>query len=398
MTTLSLMQNLTMALESATDPAELQEQLLDGLIDEFGAERAVVATYNMDVDGLTGWLARGGAEPAERGHAIRLPVDWAATRGDERHTNGHADLDPVTAALVYSEIIHIRDGRAPTTNSTLNGCLSLGTCYTVFPMIMRQQPIGVLLAAWPPGVTPTGAQAATLEMVVRHASVVLGSLRMCIGRAQQTAILEERGRIAADIHDTVSQSLFGLAYGLNACTQMLPDEPEQVALVKQQLREMQPLVFEALQQVRSVIINMVPEDLNRAYFVNALHKQLSALSLGRPLEFSAEVTPEFDRWPQEFRQQLMLITHEGIANIARHAEAHHASVRLQACRTCILLTVEDDGVGFDPPKVARVPGVGLDGMRKRVETLGGQLEIESIPGQGTRLQAQLPLPCQTATA
>lgn len=392
MTTLSLMQNLTMALESATDPAELQEQLLDGLIDEFGAQRAVVATYNQDVDGLTGWLGRGGVESELHGHAIRLPVDWAA-----ESANGQNELDPVTAALVSAQTIHVTDGRAPTTNPTLNQCLGLGRCYTIFPMIMRQQPIGVLLAAWPPGATPTGSQADTLEMVVRHASVVLGSLRLCVGRAQQTAIVEERGRIAADIHDTVSQSLFGLAYGLNACTQMLPDEPEQVALVKQQLKEMQPLVFDALQQIRSVIINMMPEDLNRTHFVNALHKQLSTLSLGRPLQFSAEVTQEFDRWPQEFRQQLMLIAHEGIANIARHAEARHASIHLQTYGGCILLTVEDDGQGFDPSDVARVPGVGLDGIRKRVETMGGQMEIDSTPGRGTRVQAQLPLPCQIAT-
>jgi len=299
-------------------------------------------------------------------------------------------MDPLARAFQQRTYLHVSDKTAPTANEDLNQGLALTDCYYIWPMYLRQQPIGVLIVECGGPLVADDLQ--TLELLTSHASVVLGSLHLCIGRTQNLAVAEERSRIAADLHDSVSQSLFGLAYGLDACTEMLPDEPEQVAQVKAQLHQIQPLVYEALSQIRSVMMDILPGDLDRERFINTLHKQLSTLALGRPIHLTTSVTPLFNQWPLEYRQQLMLITHEAIANVARHAEANKLVVELQAFGQKLIMTVVDDGIGFLPENAVFVTGLGIDSIRQRVERLGGMLEITSMPTKGTHLQAQIPLP------
>jgi len=165
-----------------------------------------------------------------------------------------------------------------------------------------------------------------------------------------------------------------------------------IAQVKEQLAQIQPLVYEALSQIRSVILDILPGDLDRDRFINALHKRLSTLTLGRDTDLTVAVTPQFNQWPLEYRQQLMMITHEALANIARHAQAQKVIIELKAWGQTLILTVMDDGVGFEPESAFMVEGLGIDSIRQRIEQLGGVLEIVSMPTKGTSVQAQLPLP------
>ena len=378
---LNLIHNLTLMLESASDPVELQEQLLAGLVDELGFRRAIVGIYDSKLEAMTGWVSRGGDAQTVVGHAEAATIDGEGV-----------SADPVAQAFQQRKYLHVAEGTAPTANNVLNEGLSLAGSYYIWPMYLRQQPIGILIVECSEPETLTADELQTLELLTSHASVVLGSLHLCIGRTQNMAVSEERSRIAADLHDSVSQSLFGLAYGLDACKDMLPDEPEQVALVKAQLHQIQPLVYEALSQIRSVMLDILPGDLDRERFINTLHKQLSTLALGRPIRLTTAVTPQFNLWPLEYRQQLMLITHEAIANVARHAEADTLVVELQAFGQKLILTVIDDGIGFSPGNTVFVTGLGIDSIRQRVERLGGMFEITSMPSRGTHLQAQIPLP------
>ncbi len=373
---LHFIQTLTLTLQSSADPTELQEQLLAGLVDYMHFPRAVVAVYEPGANVLTGWLSRGGERDAPIGHAALLPVD--------------SDGGPVAQAMASQEPLRITDGRPPTANPELNQGLALGHCYHIFPMYLRGQPVGVLIVDCTGKEELEESRAIGLGLLANYAGVALGSLRLCIDRAQRQAIEEERSRIAADIHDTVSQSLFGLAYGLSACTDMLPDDPPEVARVKEKLRTLHPLAFTALHQIRSAILEILPGDLNRSRFVNGLEKHLAALCADRPIQLTVEVTPQFNRWPLDLRRQLFLIAQEAIANVGRHAAAQHAWVKLSANNGAIRLQIVDDGAGFQAEKVALLPGVGVEGMRRRVEELRGHLEIRSCPGQGTTILATVP--------
>lgn len=380
---LLLLQQLTLALEEASDPVELQEQLLVGLVDGLGLARAVVALYEPDQSALTGWLSRGGSSGATTNHATVLPL-----QGGE-NTLGSSG-GPIRRAMSEQREIQIASGEAPTADSQLNGALGLGEDYRVFPMHLRGQPVGVLLIDYGDEETESRAQPA-LPHVVSHAAVALGSLHLCIDRAQNVAVDEERHRIAADVHDTVSQSLFGLAYGLNAATEMLPEQPPSVGQVKDHLAQMQPLVFSAIQQLRGAIMDLMPGDLGRERFINTLKKQFRALSLGQPIELSISVTHDYNLWPLNVRQQLQMIVYEGLANAARHAKATHVTVELDTDEDGIKLVIGDNGSGADLSDIPSVPGMGIESLRARVSALDGELTLSSEPSRGVTLVVRIPL-------
>ncbi len=383
---LQLIQSLTLILQSSTDPSELQDQLLAGLVDDMHFRRAVVALYDPDRGALTGWLSRGGPQA--------LAQKLANTRAVSHAVSLKVALDQgaVAQAMRNRTPLLLDDETPLSDNGALNDALALGRPALIFPMQLRGQQVGVLLLdlAGRPQMAASGEMA--LDLLAGHAGVALGSLRLCINRAQRLAVEEERSRIAADMHDTVSQSLFGLTYGLNACAEMLPDLPGPVADVKQHLAELQPLALDALQEIRSVILEILPGEVSRERFVNSLHKQLSAMRLGRPVQLTVEVTDVFDTWPLETRRQFLLIAQEGVANIARHAEARNAWVQLHDSGDRVLLSISDDGMGFDQETAPSLPGVGLGSIRNRIEGLGGFLVTQSDLGVGTRLQLSLPLP------
>ncbi len=383
---LHLLRSLALGLESATDPVELLERLVEGLVDTLHFRRAVAALYDMETDALTGWLARGGDGTIHNGHALQLPMHL----GEEAPRAGMGGV--LAQAMQRQSPVVVDDGRSPSGDPEIDAMLGLAECYMVLPLFLRGQPVGILVVDLSCRESLSPEEHSLLEQLALHASISLGSLRLCVGRTRQTAVEAERSRIASDIHDTVSQSLFGLAYGLSACTDMLPDEPEQVALVKRHLQNLQPMVLDALQQVRRVILDILPGDLSRERFVRTLRKQFQALTLNQPVRFEVEVSPRFNRWPLEFRQQLLLMAHECVVNAARHAQASYVQVTLQDDSQHILLTVVDNGTGFDPVQANLLPGLGLEGIRERAEALGGQVSVESNPGQGTTLRIRLPQP------
>lgn len=380
---LALLRRLTLGLEEAADPEELQEQLLAGLVDGLGFRRAVVALFEPGHRALTGWLSRGGETLRPVSHTASLAL------GDL--SPGTEATPPVLQAMTQQQPLTVTDGRAATGVPGVDAVLALGARYEIFPLSLRGEPVGLLLVDWSNRESLPEADRRGLDLLTHHAGVVLGSLRLCIGRAQNLAVSEERTRIASDIHDTVSQSLFGLAYGLDACTQMLPQQPEPVAAVKAQLGELQPLVFDALQQIRGVVMDNLPGDLTRERFRQTLEKQVSLLTIHQPLTVSFDLSPAFESWPPAFRQQLLLIAYEALANVARHASASHAALTLALAEEEIVLTVEDDGRGFPAGGKYR-PGVGLESIRRRVEELGGRLAIGSAEGAGSRLRVRLPQP------
>lgn len=377
---LRLIQSLTLSLQSSVEPAEMQRELLTALVEQMGFPAATVALADGEAR-LTGWTR------------LRRREGIAAWP----NANGRGDGPPAADAPVA---VALRDGQMhwvptpipPTGQPALDAWLAPQHGYAVAPLRLRGNLVGVLLVesdeaysdAADPRLTP-------LALVANHASVALGSLRLCIERTQRLAAEEARNRIAADIHDTVSQHLFGLAYGLNACNQLLARQPTAVEQVKAQLADLEPLAFAALHQVRSAILGLAPGGLDSKRLAAGLRKHLAALAMGRAVALEVQVTPAFDGWPLALRHELLLIAQEGIANIARHANAHSARLEIAQQNGCVAVTIEDDGVGFDPAQAAVVDGLGLDGMRRRVERLGGAFHAEAAPGSGVRLRIAIPL-------
>jgi signal transduction histidine kinase len=220
----------------------------------------------------------------------------------------------------------------------------------------------------------------------RHTAVELAESQR---REGERAALE-RQRIARDLHDSVSQSLFSTTLHVRTAQHAL--ELEQLDTggpVGEELSEIGQLTRGALAEMRALIFELQPGALAEEGLVAALGKQASALNAREGL--AIEVDGPDERLPVgvEVEEQLYRVGQEALANVVKHARAGSATVRIAATHDTVSIEVSDDGRGFDPAAVGP-DHFGLRSMRGRVADLGGRLEITSIPGRGTTLRVEVP--------
>jgi signal transduction histidine kinase len=200
----------------------------------------------------------------------------------------------------------------------------------------------------------------------------------------------ERQRIARDLHDSVSQSLFSTTLHVRTAQRALElEELDASGPVGEQLSEIGQLTRGALAEMRALIFELQPDALAEEGLVAALTKHASALSAREGLVI--EVDGPDDRLPlgPGVEQQLYRLGQEALANVVKHARASSATVRIAAEDDTVSIAVSDDGRGFDPAAVGR-EHFGLRSMRGRVADLGGRLEVTSALGRGTVLRVEIP--------
>jgi signal transduction histidine kinase len=201
---------------------------------------------------------------------------------------------------------------------------------------------------------------------------------------------QERHRIARDLHDSVSQSLFSTGLHVRSAQRALTREGlDSAGPVGGELSEIGQLTEDALAEMRALIFELWPDALAEDGLVAALSEQASVLSAREGLVI--EVGGPDERLPlePEAEKQLYLFGQEALANVVKHARASSAGVHIEAKDGTVSIEVCDDGRGFDP---AAVPAghFGLRSMRGRVADLGGRLEVTSAAGRGTVVRAEVP--------
>ena len=200
----------------------------------------------------------------------------------------------------------------------------------------------------------------------------------------------ERQRIARDLHDSVSQSLFSTTLHVRTAQHALELEKlDSTGPVGEELSEIGQLTRGALAEMRALIFELQPGALAEEGLVAALAKQASALSAREGL--AIEVDGPDERLPiaAEAEEQLYRVGQEAQANVVKHARATSATVRVAATDNSASIEVNDDGRGFDPAAVGP-DHFGLRSMRGRVADLEGRLEVTSAPGRGTVLRVEVP--------
>jgi two-component system, NarL family, sensor histidine kinase DevS len=196
----------------------------------------------------------------------------------------------------------------------------------------------------------------------------------------------ERRRLARELHDETGQALTSMLLGLRAVEEAAgPDERDRAAA------ELRELVVTTLQDVRRLAVELRPRALDDFGLVAALERLGETFTDQMGIEVDIESRLGEQRLPPEIETALYRITQEAMTNIVKHARASRVSIVLVRKTQSAAAVIEDDGVGFDPA-VTRDGGIGLIGMRERVELLDGRLEIESSHGSGTTLVAEVPLP------
>ncbi len=197
---------------------------------------------------------------------------------------------------------------------------------------------------------------------------------------------EERRRLARELHDSVSQALYGISLGVHTARLQLDRNPKELAETLDYVLE---LAEAALIEMRALIFELRPESLETEGLVTALNKQAAALHARQGIVVQVDLGDEPDV-PLEVKQDLYRIAQEALHNTVKHARASHIELRLQQVGEMVTVEVSDNGRGFDA--AASFPGhLGLHSMRERVKSLGGELQIESAPGQGTRIRANVPV-------
>jgi signal transduction histidine kinase len=200
----------------------------------------------------------------------------------------------------------------------------------------------------------------------------------------------ERQRIARDLHDSVSQSLFSTTLHVRTAQRALElEQLDATGPVGEELSEIGQLTRGALAEMRALILELRPGALAEEGLVAALTKQAAALSAREGLTIDVDGPDAGLALELEVEEQLYRLGQEALANVVKHARASRAAVRIAADDDIVMIEVHDDGRGFDPAAVGP-DHFGLRSMRGRVADLGGRLEITSTPGQGTVLRVEVP--------
>jgi signal transduction histidine kinase len=206
-------------------------------------------------------------------------------------------------------------------------------------------------------------------------------------QVEALAVVEERNRLARDLHDSVTQALYGLTLSTEAAARQIA--AGEVDAAATQLREIQETAQQALKEMRLLIFELRPPVLEEEGLAAALRERLQSVE-GR-VGVATSLAVEGDgRLPPAVEAELDRITQEALNNALKHARAHQIAVQLRQDERIVALEIVDDGIGFDLGATWSRGGLGLRGMAERAARLGGQLAIDSRPGKGTRVRVEVP--------
>ncbi|MGE5542193.1 MAG: histidine kinase, partial [Bacillota bacterium] len=211
-------------------------------------------------------------------------------------------------------------------------------------------------------------------------------LAVSVIRAQE----EERRRVAREIHDGPAQALASMAMRLELCEKVFDSEPERA---KSEIADLKRMARSSLQDVRKIIFDLRPMALDDLGLVPALRTYVAAFEDRTGVRVELKVLGEERRLSPPLEIAIYRLIQESLANVAKHANTSEAWVNVEATDKCVRVVVRDKGEGFDPGSVLQTTGerFGLMGMKERVTMFGGEINVKSRPGEGTKITVAIPL-------
>jgi signal transduction histidine kinase len=204
--------------------------------------------------------------------------------------------------------------------------------------------------------------------------------------AEDLARIKERNRLARELHDSVTQSLYSLSL-LAGGWRRLAVKGE-LDNIEGTFAEIEEVAQQGLKEMRLLIYELRPPALDDEGLQGALHYRLSAVEKRAGVEAHLEMDSVLHLKP-EVEETLYAVAVEALNNALKHASASTVMVKLHAVDSCLRMEVMDNGAGFDPLRAKESSGLGLKSMRERVEDLNGKLEITSKPGAGTNVKVEV---------
>ncbi len=253
------------------------------------------------------------------------------------------------------------------------------------PMVLRGEVIGSLNFYYRAETEVDADEQRFLEAIASQAATVVENIRL-YSQGQSLAVLEERQRISRELHDSVSQALYGIALGARTARELLDRDPAKSA---EPLDFVLSLAEAGIAEMRALIFELRPEALAEEGLVAALGKQAAALRARHQIAVTTAFTIE-PEVPFATKEALFRICQESFNNIVKHAGATEVSLAMKSDAEFLELTIHDNGRGFDP--TGEFPGhLGLKSMRERAAQMGGSVEHRSASGEGTTVVARFPV-------
>jgi signal transduction histidine kinase len=226
-----------------------------------------------------------------------------------------------------------------------------------------------------------------IEMLAPHAAIAIENARLA-ERSRELSIVEERNRLARELHDSVSQRLFGIVLTAEAAGTLLERD---ATAARDQILRLGQLAQDAIAELRSLIFELRPPSLEVEGLAATLRKQVDVLQRVHGREIELRIAWSAPRAAPPVEAEVLRIAQEALHNALRHAGPGRIELRLQAPDGRLVVTVADDGVGFDPSDPAlRSRRLGLTSMEERARALGGTLAVVSRPGEGTTVTLEVP--------
>jgi signal transduction histidine kinase len=225
-----------------------------------------------------------------------------------------------------------------------------------------------------------------IVVLAGHAAIAIENARL-FEASRELSVMEERNRLARELHDAMAQNLFSLSLTAEAAAGLVRTDPVRAAA---ELQRVQELAHQTQVELRSLVFGLRPPQLDRDGLVTTVGKHLEVLSRAHGLKSDLHSRGDATLEPQVERE-LYRIVQEALSNVVRHAHARSLAVEIELGDPVVNVIVRDDGDGFDPgARNIRERRLGLTSMRERAESLGGSLRIDSSPGAGTTVRVEVP--------
>lgn len=228
---------------------------------------------------------------------------------------------------------------------------------------------------------------ALVETFAMHAGIAMDNARLH-EQLQRLAVIDERERISKDLHDGIIQNMYAVGLSLEDVPDLMDnDRGEAASRVERAIDS----IHIAIQDIRNLIFGLRPELLEGASLIGGLAALVEEYRHTAIIELDLRVPDAVAEPPAEITSQLLAIVSESLSNIVRHSRATRASLELTARHDGTWeLTIEDNGIGFDPADVVKLGHQGLANTRGRAAGIGGTLVIDTQPGAGTRVVVRVP--------
>jgi signal transduction histidine kinase len=306
-----------------------------------------------------------------------------------------ATIEPISSRILRRQAVIIADVWSDTEEALAHQRASGEQFQTAFqgihswmavPLALNDRVSGMLTLSHGEPSFYSERQAGLVGAIATQVAVAIENARL-YEQAQKLAAVEERQRLARELHDSVSQALYGIGLGARTARTLLDTDPSRAT---EPVEYVMQLAEVGLAEMRALIFELRPESLENEGLVAALEKQIAATQARYGISLDTQLGEEPDLSTAE-REVFYRITQEAIHNVVKHAHASKVEIRLSTDGNSVSIEVRDDGVGFETDQ--SFPGhLGLVSFSERAASIGAKIEIESAPGAGTLVRLSLSKP------